>query len=112
MNKYLSDEYEAYSAGTEASEVNRFAIEVMDEIGIDLSPHRSKNLEEVQDNDFDYVVTVCDSARENCPVYLNGQNHMHKSFQDPAAFEGDENEKREYFRSIRDQIKSWIQESF
>lgn len=112
MNNFLSENYEAFSAGTEVTEVNRFAIEAMNELGVDMSSHYSKHLGEFDDMKFDVVVTVCDSANENCPVYLKGENHVHKSFRDPTAFKGSEEEKRQYFIEVRDEIRDWINEYF
>ena len=112
MNRFLGERYQAFSAGTQVTEVNSFAKEAMKEIGIDMSNHFSKHLDEFKDIDFDHVVTVCDSANENCPVYLNGENHIHKSFNDPTAFEGNDNEKLNYFKDTGNQIKEWIITSF
>lgn len=112
MNHFLSEKYKALSAGTEPGAVNRFAIEAMNDIGIDISGHYSKSVEEFKDNDFDYVVTVCNSAKENCPVFLKGKNLVHKGFEDPTMFEGSDKKKLEYFKKVRDQIKEWIQKSF
>ena len=112
MNTLMSDKYIAYSAGTEPGEVNSFAVEAMKDIHIDISDHYSKSIEEFADKQFDYVVTVCDSANENCPVYLKGINHIHKGFLDPSVFEGAGEEKIVFFRKIRDQIKEWMETSF
>ena len=112
MNKIQGDNYKAYSAGTTPSELNRFAIEAMKEMGIDISSHYTKNLDELKNIDFDLVVTVCDSANENCPVYLKGDHHIHKSFKDPTAFQGSDEEKLDYFKDTGNQIKEWIINSF
>ncbi len=84
----------------------------MAEIGIDISLHRSKSLDEFLDMKFDYVVTVCDQAKQVCPLFPGGKEFMHKGFQDPAAFEGSEDEKMVVFRRVRDEIREWIVESF
>ncbi|MBC7320254.1 arsenate reductase ArsC, partial [bacterium] len=105
------DVYEAYSAGLEATEVNPYAIKVMKELGIDISNHRSKRIEEFKGILFDYVVTVCDSAKEKCP-FFPGKKVIHKSFEDPAEFIGKEEEKLRVFRKVRDEIKDWIIETF
>ena len=112
MNYYLGDKYEAFSAGTKPSRVNKFAIEAMKDIGIDISGHYSKSVDEYKGHDFEFVVTVCDSARENCPVFLRGGKLIHKGFSDPTSFEGQDEEKLKYFIEIRDQINEWIQKSF
>ncbi len=84
----------------------------MAEIGIDISLHRSKSLDEFLDMKFDYVVTVCDQAKQVCPLFPGGKEFMHKGFQDPAAFEGSEDEKMVVFRRVRDEIREWIVETF
>lgn len=112
MNNYLSSKYEAFSAGTEASEVNRFAIAAMCDIGIDIGGQYSKSINDLSDIDFDIVVTVCDDANEKCPVFLKGNRHIHKSFRDPAVYRGADDEKLNYFKDIRDQIKEWIISNF
>ncbi|MCX7795356.1 MAG: arsenate reductase ArsC [bacterium] len=110
--RYLyGDIYEAYSAGLEVTEVNPYAIKVMKELDIDISNHRSKSIEEFRGIMFDYVVTVCDSAREKCP-FFPGKKVIHKSFEDPAEFVGREDEKLEIFRKVRDEIKDWIIKTF
>lgn len=112
MNSLLGDTYEAYSAGTEPSKVNPLAIRAMAEIDIDISRHHSKSVDKFVKHEFDYVVTVCDHANEVCPFFPGGKNHIHKGFEDPAAFEGSEPEKMEVFRRVRDSIKEWIENTF
>ncbi len=112
LNRLFGDRYEAFSAGTKPSGVNPLAVEVMKEIGIDISHHRSKSLEEFEGQEFDYVITVCDSAKEECPYFAGGKRRIHKSFPDPSSYEGTKEEKIEFFRKVRDQIKSWIEETF
>ena len=112
MNHYLGEKYAAFSAGTEPGAVNRFAIEAMNDIGIDISGHCSKSVDEFKDNDFEYVVTVCNSAHENCPVFLRGEKFIHKGFKDPTLFEGPDEKKLKYFKDVRNQIHDWIQKSF
>lgn len=84
----------------------------MAELGIDISLHRSKSSDEFLDMKFDYVVTVCDQAKQVCTFFPGGKEFMHKGFQDPAAFEGSEDEKMVVFRRVRDEIGEWIVESF
>jgi len=112
MNSLYGERYEAFSAGTEPSEVNQYAIEVMSEIGIDISGHRSKGLEEFLSKEFDYGITVCDHANEVCPIFPGGKERIHRAFIDPAAVEGDMEEKIQAFRKTRDEILKWIRESF
>src|ERR1700682_1819703 len=80
-----ADRFEVESAGTHASLVRPEAIAVMKEIGIDISAQHSKSVDEFAGRDFDYVITVCDNARQSCPIYPGHTNRMHQSFEDPAA---------------------------
>jgi len=98
MNYYLSDRYIAFSAGTKPTGVNPYAIKVMKELGIDISNHKSKSVLEFKGEKFDYVVTVCDSAKENCPFFPGAKEYIHQSFEDPSSFEGNEDEKFNKFR--------------
>jgi arsenate reductase len=100
---------EAWSAGTEPSEVNPRAVLVLLEMGIDITHHRSKSVREFLDQDFDYVITVCDHARETCPVFPGGGKLIHHSFADPAAVQGTEQEKQAAFRKARDEIRAWLE---
>lgn len=112
MNSILGDKYEVFSAGTEPRGINEFAIEAMSESGIDISGQYSKSTDEFTDINFDYVVTVCDSTNENCPLYLEGQNLIHKGFDDPSVFDGDDGQKLQVFRRVRDEIREWIKSNF
>jgi arsenate reductase len=80
----------------------------MREIGIDISSHRSKHVDEFQDQTFDYVLTVCDNARETCSIYPGQTNRIHHSFEDPAAVQGSEEERMASFRRVRDQIREYL----
>jgi arsenate reductase (thioredoxin) len=100
--------FEVFSAGTKPGSVRPEAIAVMKEIGIDISSHRSKSVDEFSGQAFDYVVTVCDHARDNCPVFPAGAERIHWSFEDPAAVEGSEAERLSAFRRIRDGIHARV----
>ena len=104
--------YEVFSAGTRPSIVRPEAIAAMKEIGIDISSHRSKSVDEFAGQNFDYVVTVCDNARDNCPVFPAGTERIHWSFEDPAAVEGSESERLAAFRRIRNQIHERVKTFF
>jgi arsenate reductase len=104
--------YEVASAGTKPSHVRPEAIAVMRELGIDISGHRSKSVNEFEGQSFDCVVTVCDNARDNCPVFPAGTDRIHWSFEDPAAVEGSEPERLAAFRRIRDQIHERVKAFF
>jgi arsenate reductase len=95
---------EVHSAGTRPSRVNPIAIEVMQELGVDISGHRSKSVDEFAGQEFTYVITVCDSARETCPVFPGRAQRLHWSFEDPAAASGSAEEQKAVFRRVRDQI--------
>ncbi len=112
MNHFLGNNYSAYSAGTKPTFVNPFAIDVMKEIGIDISNHKSKSVFEFKGERFDYVVTVCDSAKENCPFFPGAKEYIHQSFEDPSSFEGTDEEKLIKFREVRDKIKDFILNRF
>jgi arsenate reductase len=116
------DRYEAYSAGVAATFVDPRAILVMAEIGIDISVQRSKTAQEFQDTVFDLAVTVCDRAKQACPVFSTHLQNLsksprarkviHKSFVDPAAAVGSEEEQLVSFRRVREEIKMWIFQTF
>jgi arsenate reductase len=104
--------YEVASAGTKPSHVRPEAIAVMKELGIDISGHRSKSVNEFEGQSFDYVVTVCDNARHDCPVFPAGTDRIHWSFEDPAAVQGGEQERLAAFRRIRDEIHERVKTFF
>jgi len=101
--------YEVSSAGTRPSQVRPEAIAVMREIGIDISGNRSKSVDEFAGQAFDFVVTVCDSARDNCPVFPGATKRIHWSLEDPAAVEGTDEERLAAFRRTRDQLRERIE---
>jgi arsenate reductase (thioredoxin) len=102
------DRFEVSSAGTHPSRVRPEAITVMHEIGIDISNQRSKSVDEFAGEQFDYVLTVCDQARESCPIYPGHGQRLHHAFPDPAAIQGSEEERLHAFRKVRDQIRSYL----
>lgn len=102
------DRFEVTSAGTKPGHVRPEAIAAMKEIGIDIASHRSKHVDEFRDLSFDYVLTVCDNARETCPVYPGQTHRIHQSFADPAAVQGTEEERLAAFRQVRDQIREYL----
>ena len=103
------DRYEVFSAGTKPSLVRPEAVAVMREIGIDISRHRSKSVDEFAGQKMDLVITVCDNAKESCPVFPGTTQRLHWPFEDPAALAGSEEQRLAAFRSIRDQIRARIQ---
>ena len=104
------ERFDVKSAGTKASFVRPEAIAAMRELGIDISGHRSKNVDEFEGQQFDYVITVCDNARESCPIFFGKAEKLHHAFVDPAALTGSEEERLELFRRIRDELRSFLVE--
>lgn len=102
------DAFAVFSAGTKPSLVRPEAISVMNEIGIDISGHRSKSVEEFIGEHLDYVITVCDNAKESCPVFPCITKRLHWPLEDPAAVPGSEEERKAAFRKVRDQIHGRI----
>jgi arsenate reductase len=105
------ERFTVFSAGLEPHGVNPFTIQVMEETGYDMSDHRSKHLEEfIGKIDFDYLITVCGNADERCPVFPGMGTRIHWPFEDPAAYQGTDEEKLAFFQNIRDQIQAKIQD--
>jgi arsenate reductase len=102
------DRFEVESAGTKPSQVRPEAIAVMKELGIDISGHRSKSVDQFAGRKFDCVLTVCDNAKESCPIYLGHAIRLHRNFEDPAAAGGSENERLVVFRRVRDQLRDYL----
>ena len=100
--------FEVFSAGTKPSQVRPEAIAAMSELGIDISGHRSKSVDEFAGQHFDYVVTVCDNARESCPIFPGQGARLHHSFDDPAAVEGAYDERLSAFRRVRDELRTYL----
>lgn len=103
------DRFEVESAGTKPSIVRSEAIAVMKEVGIDITAHRSKRVEEFNGQHFDYVLTVCDNAKESCPVFFGTATRLHQSFCDPAVVQGPEEKRMAAFRTVRDEIRSYLE---
>lgn len=99
------DHFEVASAGVDPSRVRPEAIDVMRQIGIDISGHRSKSVDEFAGQEFDYVITVCDNANRNCPIFPGNTKRIHWSIDDPASAKGDENSKLAVFRRVRDELR-------
>jgi len=112
VNAKMGDRYQASSAGLNPERVSRKAIAVMNEIGIDISEHRSKSVEEFYGKEFDYVVTLCDEAEDECPHFLNGKDYIHKGFPDPCKARGTDDELLIVYRKTRDDLIKWIDKIF
>jgi arsenate reductase len=111
--RHIADErYQALSAGIEPKGLNPLAVETMQEIGIDISAQQSKDVVSLLGQHIPYVVTVCDNARERCPIFPGTWKFLHWSFEDPAAVEGSREERLAAFRCVRDQIIVRIDQAF
>ncbi len=103
--------FDVESAGTRASSVRPEAVAAMSELGIDISGQRSKNVDEFEGQEFDYVITVCDHARETCPVFFGTAKMLHNSFEDPPApHVGTKEERMAIFRRVRDELRIWLRD--
>ncbi|AIS32386.1 arsenate reductase ArsC [Methanobacterium formicicum] len=106
------DIFDVYSAGSEPHTVDPLAIKCMEDIGIDISHHRSKSLKEFEGQEFDYVVTVCGNPYNACPFFVGGKKYFKQPFEDPSVFEGTEEEKFELFLKIRDELREWLEDLY
>ena len=104
LRHFGGDRFEAFSAGVSPTQVKPEAITAMRDIGIDISDHYSKSVDEFSGQQFDYVITVCDNANEQCPVFPGNTERIHWSFDDPAEVDGDEETRLAVFRRVRDDI--------
>ncbi len=103
------ENYAVESAGVAPSSVRPEAVEAMREIGIDISGHRSKSADEFTEQQFDYIITVCDNAKETCPVFSGNATRIHQSFEDPPPETvGDYQSRLKIFRRVRDEISEWL----
>jgi arsenate reductase len=110
-NHLLRDGFEAYSAGTQPKDIDPYAVEAMSETGIDISGQKSKDIESLGNLEFEYVVTLCDHARESCPYFPAKTKLMHHGFDDPPALAvdaGSEEEAMVHYRRVRDEIKDFV----
>jgi arsenate reductase len=108
LRQDAGDRFEVSSAGTKPSSVRPEAISVMRELGIDISGHRSKSVDEFTGQPFDYVLTVCDNAKESCPIFPGKAKMIHQNFEDPAAMQGSEEVRLAAFRRVRDQLRRYL----
>lgn len=111
VNALHGDRLEAVSAGVSPTRVHPAAIEALAEIGIDISGHRSKSLDEFEGRRFDHVVMVCDEKQTDCPFFPGGKEQIHHAFDDPAACTGTDEEVLACFRRVRDEIRAWIEKA-
>jgi arsenate reductase len=104
------DRFEVFSAGTNPSYVRPEAVAAMSESGIDISGQRSKSVDEFAGQQFDYVLTVCDNARESCPLFPSKTVAIHRNFEDPAVTQGSKEERVAAFRRVREALREYLQE--
>jgi arsenate reductase len=107
LRNMAGDRFEVFSAGTHPTSLNPNAVSALAELGIDISFHRSKSADEFRNNSFDYVITVCDNAREYCPIFPGAGERIHQSFPDPAA--APISDQPVIFRQVRDSIRTWLE---
>jgi arsenate reductase len=112
LKELFPDRFEAFSAGTEPGVLNPYVIKAMKEIGIDISHNTTKSVKEFIKQKFDYIITVCDRAKETCPFFPGGLNYIHQNFEDPSTFKGSNEEIMVKVRKVRDEIKVWVGETF
>jgi arsenate reductase (thioredoxin) len=109
LRSFAGDQFDVLSAGSRPTgHVHPFAIEAMREAGIDISKHKSKSVDTFSGEKFDYVITVCDNAREACPNFPGATHQLHWSFDDPAQAQGNDEQKMRVFRRVRDEIRHRI----
>lgn len=109
LRAMAGERFDVESAGVAPSAVRPEAIEALGEIGIDISGHRSKSVEEFSGQQFDYIITVCDNAKESCPVFPGKAVRIHRMFEDPPAeSEGDYESRMKIFRRVRDEVRVWL----
>ena len=112
VNHFLGDRFQAFSAGTEATRVNPLAIRVLAELGIDISGHRSKVLDEFAGKSFEYVITLCGDAADKCPLFFGGVRRVHIGFDDPSRLPGSDEQVLPEFRRVRDEIRDRLIDYF
>ncbi len=108
VRHFREEEFESYSAGIDPKGVHPKAVQVMQEIDIDITDQHSKHLNDIKNIEFDYVITLCDHAEKNCPLFFSKGKRIHKAFSDPAAAKGNDDNISDSFRLVRDQLKEYI----
>lgn len=108
LRHLAGNRFEAFSAGTHPVGLNPFAVRAMNEVGVDLRGHSSKSVKDFEGERFDAVITVCDRAKESCPIWPGAVRTLHWSFEDPASALGSDSEREAVFRKIRDQIEAQV----
>jgi arsenate reductase (thioredoxin) len=109
LRHLAGDRFEVFSAGTHPVGLHPLAVEAMQDLGADISGHRSKHMSEFSDQKFEFVITVCDRAKDSCPRWPHAATVLHWSFEDPASVQGTPEELRRSFRKVRDEIRGQIE---
>jgi arsenate reductase len=109
LRHLAGNRFEVVSAGTVATQVRPLAVRAMDELGIDISSYESTNMARYLGEPFDYVITVCDEANEACPFFPHAGERLHWSLPDPAAAQGTEEERLDFYRSVRERLRNRIE---
>jgi len=112
LRQMHGDRFETFSAGTEPMPVNPYVVRALAETGLDISSAHSKSIEEFRGRTFDYVVTLCDRARQSCPFFPDGRNFLHQAFPNPSSFEGTDEQVLAGARQVRDGIRAWLEKTF
>ncbi|MBN1622250.1 MAG: arsenate reductase ArsC [Endomicrobiales bacterium] len=110
MRSLYGNVFEVYSAGTRPTKINPITINVLKDIGIDASNQRPKHINEFKNIKFDYVITLCNTGKEDCPFVAGATKYIHKAFDDPSELKGSDEELLSGFKRVRDEIKDWLQE--
>lgn len=109
---YFGEKCDVYSAGSDPQGIHPISVQIMAEMGIDISKHKSKSLKEFEGHKMDYVITLCGDRQDACPFFAGGRKYIHQSFKDPSAVNGTEEDKIKHFRSVRDELKKWLDEFY
>jgi arsenate reductase len=110
FRNFYGDDFDVYSAGSDPLEIDQIAVQVMAEIGIDISRQTSNSLKDYEGQEFDYVITICGNQYNACPIFIGGKKYFIKSLKDIYPFKGTETEKIELLKEIRDEIGDWVQD--
>ncbi len=112
LRQMHGDRFETSSAGTDPKPVNPYVVRALAETGIDITAARSKSIEEFRGRTFDYVVTLCDGAKQMCPFFPGGKHFLHRAFPNPSSFQGTDEQVLAGARQVRDGIRAWLEKTF
>ena len=112
FREFYGDDHDVYSAGSDPQDIDHHALQVMDEIDIDISHQTSNSLKDYEGLEFDYVITVCGNSYNACPFFVGGKKYFKQPFEDPSSFTGPEEERLVIFRQLRDELGDWVQDLY